>query len=96
MLPSDSVGSFVMRPEVSVEVLGRLLHDVDMRARSLSLAAPALSRKAAPEAAAQQDALADVADRTAVQEGATETVFTLPHRIDLAAGHGASVSILRL
>ena len=97
---------FVARPEVPVEVLGRLLPDVDTRARSLSLAAPpapapppapamtAPARRAAPEADAQQEtALADAAGAM-VQEGATDTVFTLPRRIDLAAGHSASVPIL--
>lgn len=92
---------FVARPEVPVEVLGRLLPDVDTRARALSLAAPpapappAPARRAAPDADAQQEtALAESADATMVQEGATDTVFTLPSRIDLAAGHSASVPIL--
>lgn len=92
---------FVARPEVPVEVLGRLLPDVDTRARALSLAAPpapappAPARRAAPDADARQEtALAESADATMVQEGATDTVFTLPSRIDLAAGHSASVSIL--
>lgn len=92
---------FVARPEVPVEVLGRLLPDVDTRARALSLAAPpapappAPARRAAPDADARQEtALAESADATMVQEGATDTVFTLPSRIDLAAGHSASVPIL--
>lgn len=92
---------FVARPEVPVEVLGRLLPDVDTRARALGLAAPpppappAPARRAAPEADAQQETgLAESADTTMVQEGATDTVFTLPSRIDLAAGHSASLPIL--
>lgn len=92
---------FVTRPEVPVEVLGRLLPDVDTRARSLSLAAPpvpapapAPARRAAPEADAQQETVLADAAGTLAQEGATETVFTLPNRIDLPAGHSASVPIL--
>jgi hypothetical protein len=99
---------FVTRPEVPVEVLGRLLPDVDTRARAVPGSAPVsmpppppapapvmapMMRMAAP-APKQEIAMAGAAEPIAVQEGTTETVFTLPDPIDLAAGHSASVPIL--
>lgn len=94
---------FVTRPEVPVEVLGRLLPDVDTRARPspppppapASMPAPMAMMGAARSAVPRQDiAMAPVAEKVAAQEGTTETVFSLPNPIDLAAGHSASVPIL--
>ena len=100
---------FVTRPEVPVEVLGRLLPDVDTRARAVPppppMVTPAPSaitgatvapgRSAmAPAARMQETAMAPPAQSAAVQEGAAETVFSLPNPVDLAAGHSASVPIL--
>ncbi len=95
---------FVTRPEVPVEVLGRLLPDVDSQARA-TLAAPApppgaagvarpLMRRMAPPAPSAAPAMAAPAEAVTAQEGAAETVFTIPTPISLAAGHSASVPIL--
>jgi hypothetical protein len=98
---------FVTRPEVPVEVLGRLLPDVDTRATEAPAppSPPAAMPSPAPMASAMMGAtraarprppiaMAPAADSSAVQEGTTETVFSLPNPIDLAAGHSASVPIL--
>ena len=99
---------FVPRPEVPVEILGRLLPDVDTRARgagglgsaaSLPPPAPspgssarALARPAPPVMAMPK--LAEPEQAAAVSEGMEETVFVLPTPVTLAAGHTSSVPIL--
>ena len=97
---------FVQRPEVPVEVLGRLLPGVDSRADSMADAAPppppapmpaAMMRsRPAPAslAGAPTQAMAPPAEATAATEGAQETVFVLPTKVVLAAGHTASMPIL--
>ncbi len=101
---------FVTRPEVPVEVLGRLLPDVDTRSRSsdgvadtLPMPAPTVAPPPPPAPAAvaglmkvrpPAGAMAVAAEPVAAQEGAEETVFTIPTPITLAAGHTASVPIL--
>jgi len=94
---------FVQRPEVPVEVLGRLLPDVDTRATAMAAPAPpppappramrAFSGVAAAPAAAMP-AMAAPAEATEAAEGAEETIFSLPTPVTLAAGHTASVPIL--
>ena len=94
---------FVPRPEVPVEVLSRILPDVDSRARAVLDAeppppAPPTPAPAAPmmaqKVAAPVAAMAPPAEAAAVVEGADETVFTVPSPVTLAAGHSASVPIL--
>jgi hypothetical protein len=96
---------FVSRPEVPVEVLGRILPGVDTRA-VVAMAAPApppppsapapagaLMRSAA-EARAPAPVMAAPSQAAAASEGAQETVFTLPTPVTLAAGHTATLPIL--
>ena len=96
---------FVTRPEVPVEVLGRILPGVDTRA-VVAMAAPAppppspapapagaLMRSAA-EARAPAPVMAAPSQAAAASEGAQETVFTLPTPVTLAAGHTATLPIL--
>jgi hypothetical protein len=98
---------FVTRPEVPVEVLGRLLPNVDAGATPamkleppapgsapapMSVPMPAQVARAAPQYA--RPAMAAPAEETTITEGAAETVFVLPTPIVLAAGHTASVPIL--
>ncbi len=101
---------FVQRPEVPVEVLGRILPGVDTRARPMAQnfasappppPAPAgmarsaeLAAKAAPVMPAPLPVMAAPAEAAAASEGAQETVFVLPGKVSLAAGHTASVPIL--
>ena len=96
---------FVTRPEVPVEVLGRLLPDVDTRARAVpapaaaafapSPAPPMMASAGAPRAMMRAPiVMAAAAEPITAQEGTTETVFSLPNPIDLPAGHSASVPIL--
>lgn len=100
---------YVQRPEVPVEVLGRLLPNVDTRATSLPAPSPERSAPAgmaamksmvapAPAAApAPPPETADMAapaEQTQAVEGTEETVFVLANPVDLAAGHTASVPIL--
>jgi hypothetical protein len=98
---------FVQRPEVPVEVLGRILPGVDTRAttRAMGFAAPAPppapagAMRAAPSAVAEmarapRPAMAPPADAAAATEGAQETVFALPTPVTLAAGHTATLPIL--
>ena len=99
---------FVARPEVPVEVLGRLLPDVDTRARPTTRAAAlpppvpppagglfATSKDAVPATApSPAPALAAPAEPAAVEEGAEETVFSVPFPVSLQAGHTASVPLL--
>ncbi len=97
---------FVSRPDVPVEVLGRLLPDIDRRAR-LAMddipapppppAPPSVNRPAplmAPKAQAPTGGMAPPAEAAAVAETTEETVFTASSPVTLAAGHSASVPIL--
>jgi hypothetical protein len=103
---------FVQRPEVPVEVLGRLLPGVDTRAYTVAAdAAPApvpAPAPMAPAGAARSGVAAEStmrrmaapppmaapAEAASASEGAQETVFVLPGRVSLAAGHTASLPIL--
>jgi len=91
---------FVQRPEVPVEVLGRILPDVDTRARPATTApaapagAPAYRALAVPQPAPAPPTMAAPAEQVEATEGAEETTFQLPTPIVLAAGHTASVPIV--
>jgi hypothetical protein len=91
---------FVQRPEVPVEVLGRLLPDVDTRATAMAVqampgeAAPKALRGLAAPAPAMAAPMAPPAEEVNAAEGADDTVFSLPTPVVLAAGHTASVPIL--
>ena len=98
---------FVERPEVPVEILGRILPGVDTRARAAVLAmqkAPAPCRRSAgygraapppaPAMVPQQEAMAQPADQVQAAEGVEATTFQLPTPVVLAAGHTASVPII--
>jgi hypothetical protein len=97
---------FVVRPDVPVDIMGRILPDVDTRAlakagarpmggatRSFA-AMPAPMMMAAPAPMPAPPPMAPPSDQTAAAEGAEETVFSLPNPVDLPAGHTASVPIL--
>jgi len=95
---------FVQRPEVPVEVLGRLLPGVDTAARpmpppppspapaTMTAARGALAKSAS--ASAPMAEMAAPAETVEATEGAQETVFVLPGKVVLAAGHTASMPIL--
>ena len=97
---------FVSRPDVPVEVLGRLLPDIDSRAHPAMVnspaapppPAPAAVDRAAPlmvqKAQAPTGGMAPPAEAAAVAETTEETVFTVSSPVTLAAGHSASVPIL--
>ena len=96
---------FVPRPDVPLEVLGRILPGVDTRAMAPMPAAappppPAPLALSAPRAAMERTAAAPApmmaapAEAASASEGAQETVFTLPTQVTLAAGHTATVPIL--
>jgi hypothetical protein len=96
---------FVQRPEVPVEILGRILPSVDTRARPAAIAAaskaaplpPAGARgfaAAAAPAPARADVMAQPAEPAQVAESVEETIFQLPTPVVLAAGHTASVPII--
>jgi hypothetical protein len=93
---------YVQRPEVPVEVLGRILPSVDTRARPAELAmqksapAPAGAARAmaAPAPVTPAQAMAEPADQVQAAEGAEETIFQLPSPVMLAAGRTASVPII--
>ena len=99
---------FVQRPEVPVEVLGRLLPGVDSRATAMADVAPqpapapmapamlGLGSASAERTRGSRPApvLAAPAEATAASEGAQETVFVLPSKVSLAAGHTATMPIL--
>ena len=99
---------YVQRPEVPVEILGRILPSVDTRARlaetaaakaapagaGRSFAAMAAAPAPAPMAAAQAAPMAPPAEQVQAAEGAEETIFQLPTPVSLAAGHTASVPII--
>ena len=99
---------FVERPEVPLEVLGRILPGVDTRATDIlaALAPPPqaprgispqraeMARPAPAMAPAPAPTMAAPAEAAAASEGAQETVFTLPNPVTLAAGHSATMPIL--
>lgn len=98
---------YVQRPEVPVEILGRILPSVDSRARTLDLAkaagaaAPSPARAMAPPPPpspapmqAEVMQMAPAADQVQAAEGAEETIFQLPTPVVLAAGHTANVPII--
>jgi hypothetical protein len=101
---------YVQRPEVPVEVLGRILPSIDTHARPMESAtekaapppAPAGGARSlaapaappAPAANAEAEAMAQPADQVQSAEGATETVFQLSNPVTLAAGRTASVPII--
>ena len=97
---------YVQRPEVPVEILGRILPSVDTRARPAELA---MQKAASPPAGAarmlaapapppapmpQQEVMAQAADQVQAAEGVEATIFQLPTPVVLAAGHTASVPII--
>lgn len=101
---------FVRRPEVPVEILGRILPGVDTRARvaqdfagapppppapaGMALAEAAPKRAATMAMPAPAPVMAAPQEAAAASEGAQETVFVLPAKVSLAAGHTASLPIL--
>ena len=98
---------YVQRPEVPVEILGRILPNIDTRAQPAQMAKSAPAGAAAFAAPAPPPAPATVAmeqaralpmappsNQVQVAEGAEETIFQLPMPVDLAAGHTASVPIV--
>ena len=95
---------FVQRPEVPVEILGRILPSVDTRARPAPMAAKSAPTGAArafnamPAAPAPMPAdaaqMASPAQQAQVAEGAEETIFQLPAPVSLVAGHTASVPVI--
>ena len=101
---------FVERPEVPVEVLGRLLPDVDTRATAEPPAPPSAPQPApqpamkaqsfaalplaAPMPSPPAAPMAQPTDQADTATGAEDTVFSLPTPVILAAGHTASVPIL--
>ena len=97
---------YVQRPEVPVEILGRILPSVDTRARPAELA---MQKAASPPAGAarmlaapapppapmpQQEVMAQAADQVQAAEGVEATIFQLATPVVLAAGHTASVPII--
>jgi hypothetical protein len=92
---------FVQRPEVPVEILGRILPAADTRARPTEFAtqkaagAPVPARAmAAPPPAPAPAEMAQAADQAQAAETAEETIFKLPSPVTLAAGYSASVPII--
>ena len=97
---------YVQRPEVPVEILGRILPDVDTRVRAAELAksAPAGAAAFAPTAPAPAPAqmmaqaraipMAQPSQQVQATEGVEETIFQLPTPVVLAAGHTANVPII--
>ena len=101
---------FVQRPEVPVEILGRILPSVDTRAHkaetAVAKAAPspaptggvarflAAPMAPAPAPPPQQEAMAQPTDMVQAAEGAEQTIFQLPTPVILAVGHTASVPII--
>ncbi len=95
---------YVQRPEVPVEILGRILPAADTRARATESARqkaagepPRARAMAAPPPAPAPAApaeMAQAADQTQAAESAEETVFELSSPVTLAAGYSASVPII--
>lgn len=97
---------YVQRPEVPVEILGRILPSVDTRARPTELAKSAPAPTMGFAAAAPAPALAPMVaqergmpmaqptEQAQASEGVEETIFHLATPVVLAAGHTANVPIL--
>jgi hypothetical protein len=93
---------YFQRPEVPVEVLGRILPSVDTRARPAELAAakggavPAAAPRAmaASAAPAPPPEMAPPQEPAQAAEGAEETIFQLPAPVTLAAGRSANVPVI--
>jgi hypothetical protein len=92
---------FVQRPEVPVEILGRILPAADTRARPTEFetqkaaGAPVPARAmAAPAPAPAPAEIAQAADQAQAAERAEETIFKLPSPVSLAAGFSANVPII--
>jgi hypothetical protein len=98
---------YVQRPEVPVEILGRILPNIDTRAQPAQMAKSAPAGAAAfaaptpppaPASIAMEQAralpMAPPTNQVQVAEGAEETIFQLPMPVDLTAGHTASVPIV--
>jgi hypothetical protein len=95
---------YVQRPEVPVEILGRILPAADTRARPIESArqkaagepvrARAMAIPPPAPAPATPAEMAQAADQTQAAESAEETVFELSSPISLAAGYSASVPII--
>jgi hypothetical protein len=90
---------YVRRPEVPVEVLGRILPGVDTGMRPLGAAmnraVPGdFAGMAAPAPMAAPLALAQPSSPVAAAEGVEETVFPIARPVDLPAGQTASVPII--
>ena len=100
---------YVERPEVPVQILGRLLPDIDTSARPAGTGRRGCGRAdagASPDGGLRQQTRWALRPRRRrwrcllrptrrrAAEGAEETLFTLPKPVILAAGHTASVPIL--
>ena len=98
---------YVQRPDVPVEVLGRILPGVDAGARPMLQAAKAAGGAGrtmalaapppppAPAAAAAESApMAEPEEQAVATEAAESTLFRLATPVVLAAGHSAAVPIL--
>ncbi len=90
-----------------MEILGRILPDIDARAQPAQMAKSAPAGAAAFAASAPPPAPASIAmeparalpmapptNQVQVAEGAEETIFQLPMPVDLTTGHTASVPIV--
>ena len=99
---------FVQRPEVPVEILGKILPGIDTRARAIAAPPPppapapmappmpggTMTTAKAMAGPAPAEAMAPPADTARADETAEETIFTLSQPVDLPAGHTANVPIL--
>ncbi len=100
---------YVKRPEVPVEVLGRILPSVDTGARPPPPRFAASRMRFAPMAAAARPSpapggamlapapppeMAQPSETAETTESPEETIFQVPSPVTLAAGHSASVPIL--
>ncbi len=99
---------FVQRPEVPVEILGKILPSIDTRTRGIAAPPPppapapmappmpggAMTSARAMAGPAPVVTMAPPADIAQADETAEETMFTLNQPVDLPAGHTANVPIL--
>jgi len=86
---------YVSRPEVPVEVLGRILPGVDTRAANLPMAKAArMEAPMAMAAAAAPPQMATPEPAPPPSEGAESTIFHLPGPVTLPAGQSATLPIL--
>jgi hypothetical protein len=100
---------YVRRPSVPVEVAGRVLPSLDTgsvgadAARDAAAPSPALQRKSSAIARSEAEAIlaspppaSTPAQIEAAQaaEGVTQTAFTLPYRVSVAAGQSLAVPML--